>query len=268
MLNLPYRAQYRGQSIAWGCLGEGEPLVLIHGTPFSSQVWRKIAPLLAHRWKVYFFDLLGYGASEKRDGQDVSLAIQNEVLTSLLQEWGVTLPEVLCHDFGGATALRAYYLNQVRYARLTLIDPVALAPWGSPFVRHVRTYEAAFSGLPAYAHDALLRAYLHSAASSALSEEALQCYMSPWQGEVGQAAFYRQIAQMDLCYTDEIEHRLGAMEHPVQLLWGEEDEWIPLSQGRRLAERLTEGRLTIVPASGHLMQEDAPEAIVAAMLAR
>ncbi|WP_299195828.1 alpha/beta hydrolase [uncultured Amphritea sp.] len=265
MLNLSHRFTFEGQDIAWGCMGEGEPLVLIHGTPFSSQVWRKIAPLLARRKKVYFFDLLGYGLSEKREGQDVSLAVQNTLFTALLQEWGIEKPEVLCHDFGGATALRAYYLNGVRYARLTIIDPVAVAPWGSPFVSHVREYEEAFAGLPAYAHDALLRAYLQSSAYCELSEETLEIYMAPWQGSIGQSAFYRQIAQMDQRYTDDIEKLYAPMEDPVQILWGENDEWIPISQGRKLANLLTSGVLTPVPASGHLMQEDAPEAIVAAM---
>ncbi|MEH6578973.1 MAG: alpha/beta hydrolase [Amphritea sp.] len=265
MLDLSHRFEFEGQSIAWGSIGTGKPIVLIHGTPFSSQVWRKIAPLLARRWKVYFFDLLGYGLSEQREGQDVSLAVQNTVFTVLLKEWGLNKPEVLCHDFGGTTALRAYFLNGVGYSRLTIIDPVAVAPWGSPFVAHVRKYQEAFAGLPAYAHDALLREYLKSSAYSDLSEESLQIYMTPWQGSKGQAAFYRQIAQMDQRYTDEIEPLYAPMDNPARILWGEEDEWIPISQGRKLADLLTNGRLTVVPGSGHLMQEDAPEAIIASM---
>ena len=265
MLSLPHRFEFKGQSVAWGCLGSGDPLVLIHGTPFSSQVWRKIALLLARRWKVYYFDLLGYGLSEKKAEQDVSLAVQNDMFAALLQKWGLNRPEVLCHDFGGTTALRAYYLNDVRYSKLTILDPVAVAPWGSPFVAHVREYEQAFSGLPEYAHDALLRAYLQSAAHSVLSEEAMRTYMAPWQGEEGQAAFYRQIAQMDQRYTDQIERLYAPMDNPVQILWGEQDEWIPISQGRKFADLINQGKLIPVPESGHLMQEDAPEAIVAAM---
>ena len=69
--------------------------------------------------------------------------------------------------------------------------------WGSPFVAHVRQYEPAFAGLPAYAHDALLRAYLRTAAHATLSKEALRAYMTPWQAAEGQAGFYRQIAQID-----------------------------------------------------------------------
>src|SRR3954471_919814 len=108
MLTLDRRFTFGGQSVAWGTFGDGPPLVLLHGTPFSSQVWRRIAPLAAARWRVHVFDLLGYGQSEQRDGQDVSPAVQNALFAALLQEWGLEQPEVLAHDFGGMTALRAH----------------------------------------------------------------------------------------------------------------------------------------------------------------
>lgn len=258
--------EFRGQRIAWGRLGEGEPIVLVHGTPFSSQVWRRIAPWLARRRQVHFFDLLGYGASEKSAGRDVSLGVQNLVLAEMLRHWGLERPEVVAHDFGGATVLRGHYLQGLHYRRLTLIDPVALAPWGSPFVQHVRRHEAAFAGLPEYAHEALLRAYLQGASFRGLSDMALEIYAGPWRGAEGQAAFYRQIAQMDVKYTDEIEPHYGPLTFPVQILWGEEDRWIPIATGERLAAALTGGRLLRVPGAGHLVQDDAPEAILAAIL--
>jgi pimeloyl-ACP methyl ester carboxylesterase len=265
MLTLDRHFAFRGQSVAWGVIGDGPPLVLVHGTPFSSQVWRRIAPLAATRRRVYLFDLLGYGQSEQRDGQDVSPAVQTVLFAALLREWGLEQPEVLAHDFGGMTALRAHYLEGCRYRRLTLVDPVALPPSGSPFFLHVARHEQAFAGLPDYAHDALLRVYLQGAARNPLTEEAMAIHMRPWQGEVGRPAFYRQIAQMHDRYLEEVEPSYGPMPWPVEIVWGEEDAWIPIAQGERLAAKLTGGALTRVPASGHLMQEDAPEAIVAAL---
>lgn len=268
MLKLDKAFNYQGNLIAWGKIGEGHPLVLIHGTPFSSQVWRRIAPLLARHWEVYFFDLIGYGQSEKQANQDVSLGVQNGLLAALFSHWGLARPDVLCHDFGGATALRGYYLNQLRYRRLTIVDPVAVAPWGSPFVAHVRKFEEAFAGLPDYAHEALLRAYIGGAAYRQLSDEALETYMTPWLGKEGKPAFYRQIAQMDQKYTDEVENLYGPLEAETTVLWGEKDVWIPIERGELLAQKLTGGQLFRVPNAGHLVQEDAPEAIVATMLAR
>jgi pimeloyl-ACP methyl ester carboxylesterase len=266
MLMLDQTYMHHGQRVAWGRIGQGPAIVLVHGTPFSSQVWRRIAPLLARKRSVYFYDLLGYGQSEMRAGQDVSLGVQNGLLSALITHWNLVAPEILCHDFGGATVLRAYYLDGLRYRRVVMFDAVALAPWGSPFVRHVRQHESAFAGLPDYAHKALLNAYLQGAAYRTLEEEALMAYMSPWQGAAGQAAFYRQIAQMDQRFTDEIEHRYNPLDCPLTLLWGVEDQWIPIAQGERLADLLAGGRLERVPAAGHLMQDDAPESIIAAVL--
>jgi pimeloyl-ACP methyl ester carboxylesterase len=82
---------------------------------------------------------------------------------------------------------------------------------------------------------------------------------------VGQPAFYRQIAQMDQCYTDEIEDALPAIRCPVTILWGENDEWIPVAQGRRLQSMIPGSTLKTVPQCGHLMQEDAPGAIISAI---
>jgi len=171
----------------------------------------------------------------------------------------------VAHDFGGATALRAHFLNGRDYASLTLIDPVAIRPWGSPFVAHVRQHEAAFAGMPAYLHDALLDAYLRTAIARPIAAEELAPYKAPWLGETGQIAFYRQIAQMDLKYTDEVEPRYGALRCPAQVLWGTEDQWIPIETGRRFHAMLPEARFIEAPGAGHLVQEDAPEAILAAI---
>jgi pimeloyl-ACP methyl ester carboxylesterase len=258
---------FKGQSVACDVLGEGPAVVLVHGTPFSSFVWRKIARELARHFRVHLYDLLGYGQSEKRDGQDVSLGVQNEVLAALLRHWGLDRPKVIAHDFGGATALRAHLIEGCEYEKLVLIDPVALRPWGSPFVQHVRRHEATFAGVPDYIQRAILGAYIQGAAFRPLPPDVLQAYAAPWLGPVGQPAFYRQIAQMDQRYTDEVQDSYGRLRCPVRLLWGAEDGWIPVAKGRELAALIPGCALTEIPDCGHLVQEDAPEAVVAAALA-
>ncbi|MBS0612263.1 MAG: alpha/beta hydrolase [Proteobacteria bacterium] len=266
-LVLPHTYQFEGRAVRYGTLGSGNPLVLLHGTPFSSVVWRRIAPLLAPRRRLFFFDMLGYGQSDKQSGQDVSLAVQNRLFAALLAHWHLDRPDVVAHDFGGATALRAHLLNGCEYASLMLIDAVAVAPWGSPFVRHVRDHEAAFAGLPPYVHHAILETYISGAAHKSIRPEDLKLYVDPWTGEAGQAAFYRQISQMDQRYTDEVERLYGEIRCPVSILWGEQDNWIPLERGQSLAAKIPGASFKIIPGAGHLVQEDAPEAIVAALLA-
>ncbi|KAF0095067.1 MAG: alpha/beta hydrolase [Puniceicoccaceae bacterium 5H] len=252
--------------IAWHVSGAGDPLVLIHGTPFSSFVWRRIAPVLARHFTVYQWDLFGYGRSDKGSDLAPTLDKQNEILTELLAHWQLERPRVLAHDFGGCTALRGWVVSGLRYRQLMLIDPVALSPWGSPFVQHVRQHEAAFAGMPAYMHKALLQAYIASSLSGQIAEDDWEGYLRPWLGERNQQGFYRQIAVMDQRYTDEIREGLAGVDCPVRLLWGDEDEWIPPEKGQQLSRILPYCQFRQVPYAGHLMQEDAPEVIVAEAL--
>jgi pimeloyl-ACP methyl ester carboxylesterase len=255
-------------AVRWERLGDpgADPVVLLHGTPFSCYVWRAIAQALAQRHAVYVWDMPGYGASEKRDGQDVSLGAQGRVFGELLAHWELEEPVVAAHDFGGAVALRAHLLHGARYRRLALVDPVALAPWGSPFFRLVAEHADVFAQLPPALHRALVREYVGSASSPGLHPATLERLVEPWLGEAGQPAFYRQIAQADQRYTDEVEPLYGTIAIPVLVCWGTDDEWIPVAKGHELADRIPGARLQLIPGAGHLVQEDAPAVLTAALL--
>src|SRR5699024_5416900 len=134
-------------------------------------------------------------------------------------------PVAIGHDFGGATLLRTHLINGRDFERMVFIDPVALSPWGSPFFRHVNVHEAAFAGLPDFIHDAIVRAYVSTAAFKALKPDVFDAIVAPWTTSVGKAAFYRQMAQANSVYTEEVEPMYPSIERPVLILWGEEDTW-------------------------------------------
>jgi pimeloyl-ACP methyl ester carboxylesterase len=262
--NLPNVFEFEGQRIRWGMIGEGAPLVFVHGTPFSSVIWRRIVPYFASRRRVYFYDLLGYGQSEMRDGQDVSLGVQNIAFAALLDHWGLESPDVVGHDFGGTTVLRAHLLGAKNYRSLTLIDPVAFAPWILPV--SLSRHAAVLAELPDFAHRAIVPAYVSGASHRPLLPETMALYAEPWFSESGQPGFWRQLAQFDERYTDELEPMYEQIRCPVMILWGEEDGWISVEDGRKLATRIPGSILKVIPDAGHMVQEDAPEAIVAALL--
>src|SRR5579872_5399372 len=111
--NLPETFLFEGQAVRFGRLGREDrpPLVLVHGTPFSSVVWRRIAPHLTEHRQVFYYDLLGYGCSEMRSDQDVSLAVQGRLFAALLSHWRLSKPDVVAHDFGGCASLRQHFCN-------------------------------------------------------------------------------------------------------------------------------------------------------------
>ena len=246
------------REVRWGRRGDGPPVVFCHGTPWSSALWAPIADALTAEHTVYLWDMLGYGASSMADG-DVSLGAQGRVLADLLDHWALAAPDVVAHDYGGAVALRAHLLHGAAYRSLALVDVVALAPWGSDFFRLVAEHASVFAALPAPLHEALVRAYVAGAAHRPLRAEDLDLLVGPWLGNAGQAAFYRQIAQADQRYTDEIEPLYPTLDLPVQVVWGTEDTWIPVDRAHRLAELVPGARLDLVEDAGHLVQLDAPD---------
>lgn len=253
-------------TVRWTRFGRGAPLVLMHGTPFSSHVWRHVARALSASHTVHVWDMPGYGASAKYEGQDVSLAAQQTAFTALLEHWGLERPTVVAHDFGGAVALRTAIVDEVAYERLALVDAVSVRPWGSDFFRLVHANADVFAALPAHLHEALVRSYIASAAHRELRAHTLDAFVRPWLGADGQPAFYRQIAQADEAHTAEVEDRYAALDLPVLVVWGREDTWLPLDRGRRLADMIPGARLHTLPGAGHLVQEDAPAELTAALL--
>lgn len=249
-------------SIVWGRAGTGPRIVMVHGTPFSSVVWRPLAAALAETHEVVLLDLLGYGRSDKPDR--VSLDVQGAVLAKFLTHLSTDEPPVIVtHDYGGTAALRAHLLHGIEYQRLIMMDPVAITPWGTPFAQHMTQWSPAFETMPEVYHRAMFEAYIASACERRLDPGEFEALLAPWLGADGQAAFYRQIGQADTRYTEEYRDQLGDIRCPAYLLWGEADQWLSLEEnGRALAALIKPRRFEIVPGAGHLVQLDAPAQVL------
>jgi pimeloyl-ACP methyl ester carboxylesterase len=266
---LPHTHPSASGQVRWNRLGppDAPAVVLLHGTPFSSYVWRGVARALARRHRVYVWDMPGYGESETFEGQDVSLAAEAGVFAELLRMWELTDPIVIAHDSGGAIALGAHLVDGMRYRELALVDAVSLPPWGSGFSALVGDHADVFARLPPAAHEALLREYVGSASSPGLHPATLAALVAPWVGD-GQAAFYRQLAarRHDRSYTDAMQDRYSRIGIPVTVVWGEDDTWVPVERGRELAARIPGAHLQVIPGAGHLVHEDRPAELTATLL--
>jgi pimeloyl-ACP methyl ester carboxylesterase/formiminotetrahydrofolate cyclodeaminase len=246
--------------IAFDAFGQGPPVVLVHGTPSRSYLWRNVAPLLADRFTVHVFDLLGYGDSEPR-GQDVSIAAQSRMLTGLIGLWGLEAPAIAAHDIGGAIVLRSHLLNEVPYSRIALIDAVVLRPWITPTTRHMQAHLDVYRTMPTHIYERVAAAHIGTAVHRPMDEETFAAYFDRWRGESGQAAYLQKVAQFDEGYTDEFEPLLSSMQTPVRIIWGERDAWLDPAFARRLHELLPSSDLKLIPEAGHFVMEDAPEEV-------
>jgi pimeloyl-ACP methyl ester carboxylesterase len=259
--SLKRRAQLPGGEIAFDVFGSGPPMILVHGTPSWSYIWRKVVPVLSDRFTVYVFDLLGYGDSEASEGQDVSIAVHARVLTQLVDRWGLEVPAVAGHDIGGATVLRAHLLERVPFSRMALIDAVALRPWVTEASQHVQEYLGAYRTMPNHIFEEVVTAHLRTTVSSPMDEETFNAYIAQWRGPEGQEAYLRKVEHFDEQHTKEFESLLGSIRVPVRIIWGEEDAWLAPAFARELQELMPGSELHLILRAGHFSMEDQPGAV-------
>jgi len=244
--------------VAYGVHGEGSPVVLVHGTPSRSLIWRGVARRLAGRHAVYVYDLPGFGESERGEGQDVSIAAQGRVLAELVEAWGLDEPAVAGHDIGGGIVLRAHLLEGVSFKKISLLDAVVLTPWGTPALAHVKEHLGAYRTMPTDVFEAYVAARLRETTSRPADEWAFGSYLSQWRGPGGRAAYLRKDSALAERDTAEVERRLGDVRVPVGVVWGERDAWLDPSQAEILAAKIPGAEFRVVPGAGHFVMEDAP----------
>ena len=255
------RVRTGGGEVAFGVFGEGPPVVLVHGTPSSSYLWRRVVEVLAGRYAVYVYDLLGFGASERHEGQDVSIAAQGRALAELVEAWGLEGPAVAGHDIGGGIALRAHLVEGVGFRGISLLDAVVLTPWGTPALGHVKEHLGAYRTMPPGVFEAYVAARLRETTSRPMDGGAFEAYLSQWRGPEGRAAYLRKDEALLERDTAEVETLLGSLRVPVRVVWGGEDAWLDPSQAETLAGGIPGAEVRLVPGAGHFVTEDAPEEV-------
>ena len=276
--------------IKWTRLGppDAQPLVFIHGTPWSSRLWASYALALSSRYCVYLFDNPGYGQSElltsaatAEFASNGSLTKQAETTAALFRHWGFKVaaadgsstdptPHVVAHDNAGLVNLRMTLQHRCIYKSLTLIDVVAVGPWGLPFFKLVADNEGVFNALPPQMFDGIARSYIRDAADKVLRKEDEDMLAAPWvsgDGRPGQEGLGKVLKQASVRVSDDVEgryHEVGESGLPVKIIWGKEDKWVPCERARKLRDLIGgKSEVVLVEEAGHLIQLDQPERLMA-----
>ncbi|MCI2422988.1 alpha/beta hydrolase [Saccharopolyspora sp. K220] len=262
---LPHRVRVSGGEVATGVFGDGPPVVLVHGTPAWSYLWREVVPALAGQYAVHVWDLLGFGDSRLDPGNAPSIARQARTLAELVEHWDLAAPNLVGHDIGGGIVLRAHLIEQVPVSRLALLDAAVLGPWNTPFTEHMQRHADAYRTMPPDVFGDLIAARLRTAAHR-MSDVAAAAYLAPWAGAAGQQRWVDQVAAVTFEDTGEVVARLGQITAPTLVLWGEHDAWLHPSTGDRLAASIPRARRATVIGAGHFVAEDNPRDTAAELL--
>lgn len=243
--------------------GEGTPLVLIHGYTSSTYTWKDQFAELAKQYRVIAVDLKGFGFSDKPDG-DYSRRAQGEVVARLLDKLNIERAWLVGNSMGGETALNVAADHPEKVLGLVLIDSAgvkvqgrtSLAPWylQLPVVGRLLTALALTS-------DRLVRAGLEKSFydDSKITDERVSAYYQPLRTLGGQLSATRARAQFELF---PVEDKIPLIKAPTLIIWGAEDELIPLEAGRKLNELITGSKLVVFDKCGHVPQEEMPERVL------
>lgn len=259
------RVELEAGTIAVDVLGadrRGVPVVLTHGTPSWSYLWRHVAPALAEHRPVYLWDLPGYGDST---GQAPSVAGHARTLAALVDHWGLTgerAPVLVGHDIGAGTVLRAHLVQGTPARGLVLADAAVLSPWVTKVASHMQAHSDVYRTMPSHVFAELIAAHLRTTTHGELSADVEQAYLERYAGPEGQQRYLDQVVGFSDDDTRDVVARLGEITVPTHVIWGKHDTWLPMTAATTLRDAIPGARLTTVARAGHFLTEDAPDDVV------
>ncbi|PSL00057.1 pimeloyl-ACP methyl ester carboxylesterase [Murinocardiopsis flavida] len=263
---LTQRVRVSGGVAATGVFGAGPPVVLVHGTPAWSYLWRDVVPQLARTHTVHVWDLLGFGDSRIAPDATPSIDRQARTLAELTEHWGLEAPDLVGHDIGGGIVLRAHLVHRVPARRIALLDAAVLGPWNTPFTEHMQRNEDAYRTMPHHVFADIIAPRLRTATHRPMDDATAAAYLAPWAGADGQQRWVDQVAAVGFEDTRDVVARLGRVTALVLVLWGAEDGWLDLAAADRLAAAIPCARRETIAAAGHFIAEDDPDGTADALL--
>ncbi len=265
--------------VTYGGPGDGldhaPAVLLLHGFPTSSQLWRDVAPEMCAGTDDHLYvlapDLVQLGESE-RTGRRIDLATQAKLLLGLLDALDVDRVVVVGHGLGGAVAVHLAALDGRRVAGLVLLDsplhaeawPVAGAlPMLVPGVRAVCA--RAIPVVPWLAEWVLAQAV--GRGSDTPDVRPLDRYVEALRAPGAARGLVHFATSVDPVATEAAWNIVRAAPPPTLVMWGAEDRVHSLAYGRRIAGEIPSAAWVPVAGAGHLLPEERPERVAEELVA-
>ncbi len=217
-------------------VGEGPPVLLLHGLAASARWWTRVVPALSASHRVHAIDLPSFGESGR--GVRFHLDRVPDQLIALMDEAGIERASIVGHSMGGLIAARMAADHPERVDRLLLVDAgfLRLDPsWLHKVTGPIRAVRFTRPPLAKLLMEDLLRV-----GGVRLAEATLQLLQTDWVDA------------------------LALIEAPTLVIWGEGDTICPRVIGDAIVARVAGARMVVIPDCGHNPMWERPEAFLEA----
>lgn len=250
---------------------DGPAIVLIHGNGDEADTWRHVIPALSRTYRVIAPDLPGFGRSIVRDSGDLN-ALSSGV-RELIEALGLERVALVGSSLGAAVASTVAVGLSQRVSSLTLIggtipglrDPRAEVNPGIQAMLEPGVGEAYYTGLRDQGQDAAyatLKPYYANLSGLSASDRSFlreRVWARVWS-DTQRTAFFAALRSLFEIGLPSLMPKLTGL--PLQLIWGERDQIVPLAAAHGMLAALPQARLEVIAGAGHLPQQERPEAVI------
>jgi len=247
-------------------LGQGSPLLLIHGLGASCEYWRYNVRALSQGCRVYAFDLPGFGRSDQRI-EDLSLHFAGEFVAAFLDAQGVDRASLVGNSLGGAVSLQFAVQYPHRLEKLVLVSSGGL---GRELHRSFRLLKIPLWGeFMAWAWGARpgtrlnLRSIVYEpkVMTDEFVDQTVELARLPGAKEmfllVARTGIDLRGQNMKL--LEPLLRRVPGIEAPTLIIWGAQDPIIPVAHAHMAHQMIKNSQLHILDRCGHVAQIEKPE---------
>lgn len=248
-------------------LGEGPPIVFVHGLSGSWPNWLEQLPVFARRHRVIAMDLPGFGHSPM-PREPISISAYARILEDLLETLDAGASTVVGNSMGGFISAELAIAFPQRVERLVLISAAGISTYHrrdaerfEPYLRRVAPMIAVYTGWTAARSDWVARRPGLRNLTLGLVTRHPSRLPAPLAAEqirgAGKPGFI-QALRANIDYP--IKERLPEVACPTLIVWGDEDRVIPVTDASVFEELIPNSRKAIFQGTGHMAMLERPAA--------
>lgn len=247
--------------------GDAPAVLLIHGFCASNFVWNEtLVPLAEAGFRVIAPDLIGFGFSGKPHGGEYTIETQARMIIGLMDALGIERATFVGSSYGGAISAVCALDYAERVERLVLVGSVSNDEIvRRPLMRFAATPLVGELIAPVLLEarqfvKQRLRTTYAAQNGHLLSDTRVAAHRLPLRAAATHRAILRTIRGWS---ATRIEREAASIQKPTLLVWGAQDDAVPVHHGERLHKSIKDSRLFVFPNCGHLPQEERPQEFAA-----